>query len=688
MKELTFEDIQQMHQAAKNYNCDRRQDAQDELYFYWISHYDDAWRQALPLRFQGQFDMLRKSGRKIIADITSNMVQADFQPIDGTPEEMGDFLDRMYRTDARRNDSREAFHNAITECIPCGIGGWRLTTEYETDLVGDTKQVIRRQPIYEFNATVFFDPAARRIDKSDAKWVQVLTAYSEDEYKELREEYGDSDESYSGPGMVPITSNAGLWRGDQDLCYVVEHYQRYKKKVTVIFYTDLFGTPVAFYEDDVKERGEELAAAGYVEQSRKTITRWCVEKYIVGHDGVLERQKIVGTELPIIPFYGERAYVNGLEHYEGLTRLAQDQQRLHNFMLSYLADIVSTSPRPKPIFYQEQIAGYEGMYAENGADNNYPYYLQNRYDEANNELPFGPVAQMPEQKMPDALITAIQLMRESMGDVSQSGAPNSIADVDLSGNAVSQLRAMLDEQSMTYRSHYEFAIRRDAEIYAGMVPDVYDVPRKVVLTGQDGSREDAFVMESIIDLETGDNIILNDLRTAKFQVFAEMGAAYESQKQQQRQEITTMLQTIPPDHPTYSALLYKYIQLSDGVENQDLKEFAKRQLITSGIKKPETDEEKQMLAEVQQQAQQPDANMALALAEQEKARADMAGVEVDAFNAETNRIKVMNERIKLQIEAQKAGLDMEFTEAKITGTRIDNMQKLYNPKNMGSGQTA
>lgn len=688
MKELTFEDIQKMHQAAKDYNCDRRQDAQDELYFYWISHYDDAWRQALPLRFQGQFDMLRKSGRKIIADITSNMVQADFQPIDGTSEELGDFLDRMYRTDARRNDSREAFHNAITECIPCGIGGWRLTTEYETDLVGDTKQVIRRVPIYEFNATVFFDPAAKRIDKSDAKWVQVLTAYSEEEYKELREEYEDDCDSCNGPGMTPITSNAGLWRGDKDLCYVVEHYQRYKKKVTVIFYTDLFGTPVAFYEDDVKERGEELAAAGYVEQSRKTITRWCVEKYVVGHDGVLERQDIVGTELPIIPFYGERAYVNGCEHYEGITRLAQDQQRLHNFMLSYLADIVSTSPRPKPIFFQGQIAGYEGMYAENGADNNYPYLLQNQFDESGNQYQNGPVGQMPEQKVPDALIQAIGMMRESMADVSQSGAPNSIADVDLSGNAVSQLRAMLDEQSMTYKGHYEFAIRRDAEIYAGMVPDVYDVPRKVVLTGQDGSREDAYVMESIIDLETGENIILNDLRTAKFQVFAEMGAAYESQKQQQRQEITTMLQTIPPDHPTYSALLYKYIQLSDGVENQDLKDFAKRQLIISGIKKPETDEEKQMLAEAQQQSQQPDANMALALAEQEKAKADMAGVEVDAFNAETNRIKVMNERIKLQIEAQKAGLDMEFTEAKITGARIDNMQKLYNPKNMGTGQTA
>jgi hypothetical protein len=621
---------------------------------------------------QGQFDQLRKSGRKIIGDLTANPIQAEFHPIDDTPDELGDFINKLYRTDSRRNDSREAFHNAINECIPCGVGGWRLTTDYETDRIGDTKQTIKRAPIYEYNATVFFDPSAKRLDKSDAKFVQVITAYSKEGYDELKEDLESDDECESVGGFNPVTSNAGMWQGEEDQIFVVEHYQRYKKKVTIRYFNDLFGEMTAFYDEQVKENIQELKNAGFVEVDKKVITRWCVKKYIVSGEGILDKQDIAGTELPIVPFYGERAFVDGVEHYEGITRLAQDPQRLRDFQLSYLADIVSTSPRPKPIFMQEQISGFEDMYEENGADNDYAYYLQNRLDSSGMPLPLGPVGVMPEQPIPSALIASIQLMSEATNDVAQSGAPNSIEDVSLSGNAVSQIRAMLDEQSITYREHLKYSIRRDAEIYCGMIPDVIDTPRKVTLTAPDGSREEAYVMQSMIDLETGEHKVLNDLRTAKFDVFAEIGTAYESQKQQQRQELTQLLQSTPPDHPIYSGLLFKYIALSDGVENDDLKEYAKKQLIISGFKEPETDEERAMLDQAQQASNQPDANMTLALAEQMKAEVAKMKVEVDMFNAETNRFKA-------QVDAQKAGIDIELKEVQKTGAQIDNLHKLRNP---------
>jgi len=676
---LEFEEIQKMHEAGRNYNSERRQEAQDELYFYWISHYSDEWRQALPLRFQGQFDQLRKSGRKIIGDLTANPIQADFQPIDDTPADLGEFINKLYRTDCRKNDSREAFHNAINECIPCGVGGWRLGTDYETDLVGDTKQIITRTPIYEFNATVFFDPSAKRLDKSDADWVEVITAYSQEDYKKLRgdlkSDYDADDGCDYESGYMPITSNVGLWKGDSDQVFVIEHFHRYKKKVTVRFFNDFMGQPTAFYDDQVKENLEELKAAGFVETGKKIIKRWAVKKYICSGEGFLNGEKgeeIAGTELPIVPFYGERAYVDGVEHYEGITRLAQDPQRLRNFQLSYLADIVSTSPRPKPIFMQEQIAGFEDMYEENGADNNYAYYLQNRLDNQGMPLPVGPIAVMPEQPIPSALIASIQLMSEATNDVAQSGAPNSIEDVSLSGNAVSQIRAMMDEQSITYREHYKYAIRRDAEIFCGMIPDVIDTPRKVVLTAPDGSREEAFVMQSTIDLDTGEHKVMNDLRTAKFDVFAEIGTAYESQKQQERQELTQLLNSTPPEHPVYSGLLFKYLALSDGPDSKDLKDYAKKQLILSGFKEPETDEERAILEQAQQQQGEPDANMVLAQAEMEKAKQDGVKNEIDMFKAQT-------ERFNVQVKAQEVGANIDFKEVQKLGQQIDNMQKLRNP---------
>ena len=675
MKDLEFEDIHEMHQAARNYNEDRRQEAQNELYFYWISHYSDEWREALPLRFQGQFDQLRKAGRKIMADLNANQVRADFQPIDGTDSDMGDFLDRLYRTDSRRNDSREAFHNAVNECVPCGFGAWRLVTQYETDQIGEQKQVIRRIPIYEANASVFFDPAAKRIDKSDARWVQVLTAYTKDDYDDLKKDF-DSHEYESG--FSPITSDQGVsyWCGDDDQVHVVEHYQRYKEKESIYFYRDLFGQETAFSESQVKQYGDELKGAGYIQIDKKTVRRWKVKKYVVSGEGVLDEQEIAGSELPIVPFYGERAFVDGVEHYEGITRLAQDPQRLRNFMMSYLADIVSTSPRQKPFFYPEQVAGHEYMYEENGADNNYPYYLINPTTVNGVPLPPAPVGVMPETPLPQALVAAIQMMSEATADVAQSGAPNSIADVNLSGNAISQISAMLDEQSVTFQEHFKFAIRRDAEIYAGMVPDVYDVPRKVTLTSQDGAREDAYVMQSVVDLETGETKVLNDLRTARFEVFAEIGMAYESQKQQQRQELAQLLQSLDPNKPIYDALLLKYISLGDGVDDEDIKKYSKNQLILSGVREPETDEEIAMVQEAQQASQQPDPNMALAIAEQTKAEADVLKAQVDQFNAETKRLEVM-------LKAQELGITLDLKQADLTGKQLDNMRKAVTPVSVG-----
>ena len=115
--------------------------------------------------------------------------------------------------------------------------------------------------------------------------------------------------------------------------------------------------------------------------------------------------------------YGERSFVEGEEYWEGITRLAKDPQRLRNFQMSYLADIVSRSPRPKPIFTPEQIQGFEPMYEESGADNNYPYLLQNSKNANGEPLTMGAVAVMPEQTMPQALMASIELTRQAVEDV-------------------------------------------------------------------------------------------------------------------------------------------------------------------------------------------------------------------------------------------------------------------------------
>ena len=126
-------------------------------------------------------------------------------------------------------------------------------------------------------------------------------------------------------------------------------------------------------DDDIPE--------GFEKHSEIEKDGFAIRLYVVGGgEDILDECIIAGSHIPVVPVYGERAFVEGEEHYEGITRLAKDPQRLRNFLMSYCADVVSRSPRVKPIYFAEQLQTFEHMFEENGSDNNFPYLLQNRLD--------------------------------------------------------------------------------------------------------------------------------------------------------------------------------------------------------------------------------------------------------------------------------------------------------------------
>jgi hypothetical protein len=474
----------------------------------------------------------------------------------------------------------------------------------------------------------------------------------------------------------------------------------YKKKVKdkVVTMTDPLGQPLMLRSSDLVDVTDELIDEGYVVESERDIERWEVRKYIasgaailngeMGDDGERQGEVIAGENIPVVPTYGERAFVEGQEVYEGITRLAKDPQRLRNFQMSYLADIVSRSPRPKPIFTAEQIQGFEFMYEENGADSNYPYLLQNRTGADGQALPIGPVAVMPEQTIPQALMASIELSRQAVEDVANPGLPQDIADPDLSGKAVNALTNRLDQQSIVYQQNLKHAKRRDAEIYASMAVEVYDAPREVTLTLPDGTTKKASVMQAIQDKQTGELVTLNDLTNTEYDVYADIGPSYASKKEQTIEQLGAMAESMAMIDPTMTKMLVlKQLSMVDGVAMDDIRKYARKQLIMAGGAEPETDEEKAMVEQMQNQPAQPDANMLLAQAEMEKAKAAQMNAQREALKDQANaqnaadklvidQYKAQTDRASVEVDAARVGADIEYTKVKMTGQQMDNAQKL------------
>lgn len=675
-EQKTLEELREHYQEDREYNADTRQEAQDLLHFYFISHYTEEWRNALPLKFQGQFDTIKKAGRKIISDLSSQDIQADFAPKDGTDPSLSNVMDRLFRTDARKNSSIEAFYNATLEQVPCGIGGWRLVNEWESDKIGDRNQTINRIPIHEFNSCVFWDSAARMQDKSDAKRCHIVSGYSCEAYDELVEELtgkddeDDGEESESGTGIAPVTSYGDTVKNGHEV-YIVESYYREKVSQVVEFYQDETGKVFAYEKAEAKKFAATLAEEGKTFFDRKTIKVWKVKKYTWTDKEILQVSDVVGPNIPVVPQYGERVYVNGVEHYEGITRAAKDAARLRDFMYSYMADIATSSPRETPIFFAEQIEGLEWQYQENGVDGALPYRTINRVAADSTPLPGGPVGTLPPPQLPPALIAAMQGINESLTETTSSGAPNSIADVSMSGNAVSQVRAMLDENSIIFRNGAKIAKRRDAEIWLGMAPEVYGVRRKVTLTNKDGTTTEEWLQETEYDLETGEERVINNLAEADFDLAVGIGESFGSQRQQSRQEIGNLLQSLQPGTSEYMMLLHKYLELTDGEATSDIRKYSHKQLLLMGVREAETEEDIAALEEAKaEQGQQADPALELAKAEQMKAQNGAEKLKIDMYNAQTNRMKI-------QQDAAKIEADIENMHTKTAGNHIDNVQKAY-----------
>ena len=686
---LELKEIMEYHDSAYDNNQSTRERAADDLVFYWVSQWSDSLFNSTDLEFRGSFDILRKAGRDIITKLKENPVSLSFHPVDvknDEAEQLSETMSGLYMSDELNNISIEAKENALSEAIVCGFGAYKMETKYEYNRLGKKRQKIYRIPIHEANNTVFFDANAQLLDKSDARFASVLTPYSEDGYKELVHNLTgqDMDDIIIESNFdTPEQSYTFPWisEGSDRIIYVTEFYHRESVKDKRLKVIDPFGSQIELLKSDFDDEADDLEKQGYHIIDEVDIKRNKITKYIASGKEILAHDELACDFIPVIPVYGERTIIEGEEHYEGLTRLGKDPQALRNFQLSYLADIVSRSPRPKAMFYPEQIKGFEFMYDKSGADNNYPYLLQNQISVGGVTLPGGPAGVMPEQSVPQALMASIELSRQAVEDVANPGTPQDIADPELSGKAVYALEGKIDQQAMIFQQNYEHAIRRDGQVYASYAGQVYSFPREVTVTAQDGSQSSVKLMESVIDEETGESKTINDLTGIEFSIYSKVSSNYGSRRQMTIDTISEMMQHIPPQSPLFNILMLKQLELMDGVNFDDVRKMARKQLIAMDVQEPKTPQEKKEYQELKaQQEKQPDPNQVALQLQQAQLQLEQAKIElqqkdvmikaqaaeskalVDQYNARTQReradVEAVEAGVKVRTEAFRAASDM------------------------------
>lgn len=616
-----------------------RTEATNDLFFSRVSQWDDWLNQYTTLQYRGQFDVVRPVVRKLVAEMRQNPIDVLYRPKDGAKPDSADTLMGMYRTDMRHNSAKIAVNIAVREQIEAGYGAWRIVTEHEDQDPTSNNQVIRRVPIHEASSHVIWDSNSKLMDKSDAKHVTVIQPLSIAGWESFAADYGfDADNL---PDFQSPDSNWLFPWLNKDVVYVGEFYEVEEKKETVFIYQDPFGgEPVSYFKRDINDVIDELAESGMVKVGERKVKRCRVYKTILTSSTILKsRELIAGEHLPIVPVYGEWGFAGDKEVFEGVVRLTKDGQRLRNMIMSFNADTVARTPKKKPFFWPEQISGYEHMYS--GTDD-YPYYLVNRTDENNGDLPAQPIAYMENPEVSQASAYMLEAATNAVKEVSQLGVDSDAANGQVAFDTVNQLNMRADLSTYVFQDNLATAMRRDGQIYASMVNDIYDVPRTVMTTLPDGSEKDVQLMSEVIDYQTGQSVVLNDVR-GRYETYTDVGPSFQSMKSQNRAEILELLAKVPQGTPEFQMLMLQYFTLLDGKGVEIMREYANKQLVTMGLKKPETPEEIQMVQQAQQQPQEPSPEMVQAQgvlltgqADLQKAQNDQARIQVDAFKAQTD----------------------------------------------------
>lgn len=624
-----------------------RTEATNDLYFSRVSQWDDWLSDYTTLQYRGQFDVVRPVVRKLVAEMRRNPIDVLFRPKDGADPNSADVLMGMYRTDMRHNTAKISVNIAVREQIEAGVGAWRLITEYEDQDPTSNNQVIRRVPIHEACTHVVWDSNSKQMDKSDAMHCTVINAMSRDGWKAFSEKNGfDEDEipSFQNPDMNWLFP----WL-TSDVVYVGEYYEVEEKKETVFIYQDpLTGEPVSYFQRDIKDVIDELADKGMIKVAEKKVKRRRVYKSIITCTTILkDREPIAGEHIPIVPVYGEWSFAGDKEVYEGVVRLTKDGQRLRNMIMSFNADIVARTPKKKPIFWPEQIEGYEYMY---GGNDDYPYYLLNRTDENNGDLPVQPISYMENPEVPQANAYMLEAATNSVSQVATMGVDAEAANGQVAFDTVNQLNMRADLETYVFQDNLATAMRRDGEIYQSMVNDIYDVPRQVMMTLEDGTEKQVQLLTQAVDYQTGTVVTLNDIR-GRYECYTDTGPSFQSMKEQNRAEIQELLAKVPPGTPEWQMLLLQYFTLLDGKGVEMMREYASKQLVMMGLKKPETPEEMQMVEQAQQQPKEPSP-------EQTQAQGVL-------LQGQAELLKAQNQQMQIQVDAAKAEGQNQLNAAKV-----------------------
>lgn len=594
--------------------------------------WEGPWGDQFENSVKVEINKIGRQCRKLETDYLQNRIAPEFRP-DGTnaDADTANMLNSLHRADNYTYGADEARDNAFSEAVRGGFGAYRMANvlEDEYDKDNDNQRINPAILIPDADQRVFFDMGAVRYDKADAEFAFVMCGWTVEGYKR----------EYDGE---PTTWSNNLTRPSFDwylpkLVFTCEYYvKEYPSTKLHILTRGATNEEERYWHGEIdKEELDDRVLAGFSLTIKKR-KRCRVRKYILSGQSVLEDcGYIAGDSIPIIPVYGERHFIDGMEHFEGRVQRRIDSQRLYNSNISRIAEINALSPQRIPIVTPEQMQGHEKNWSRLHTDRSAVAYLNPLTDPLTGAvMQNGPIGYVEPPEIPQGIAALLQIANQDLTEEDVDGA--SEVKANTSADAMDIAAARVDIKSAPELDNMRKSVEYEAKVYLGAAREVYAMPgRKLDGMTLDGDDEQIELYESVV--KNGVYKMRHDLTHGKYKVVASVSESTATR----RDKTVRMAMNVSEiagglgDIELAQAGLLTAIANMDGEGMDEYKAYARRKGLAIQLFEPNADEQKQ-IDEAQQQ-EQPDATQAVLMAQAKEleASSELKLSQADKADAET-----------------------------------------------------
>lgn len=596
--------------------------------------------------------------RQVTNDARQNKPAIKCHPVDdGANTETAEILNGLIRNIEYTSNAEVAYDTALDHAVTAGFGYFRINTTYAHDDSWDQDLCIER---IQNPLSVYGDEKSTAADSSDWNSAFVTDMYDDAEFEAKwgkKVDKADFEADSHDKGR--------LWFSDSKT-RVGEWWTRDEEPAKLL----KLSNGIILFEDQFLNAKALMDAQGVqVVGDRMSKTMKVRQRIITGQD-VLEDNKWAGRYIPIVPVFGDEIVVDGERHFVSLIRFAKDSQMMLNFWRTASTELVALAPKTPFI-------GPRGAFNSNADKWNTANTVSHSYIEYDGPVP--PQRQQfagpPAGALQEAL-NATDDLKSIMGiyDASLGAKSN-----ETSGRAIMARQREGDVATFNFIDNLSRAIRHAGRILVDMIPHVYTTERMVRVIHEDGQnrlvpinqpfnpqQQPSAEQDEDAQKDAEGMMRIYDLTAGKYDVTCEAGPSYTTRRMESAEAMTEFVRAFPGAAPLIGDLIAK-AQDWPGADdiakrlktmlppqlqgaNPQAQQMKQQMQMMDAQAKQAVGQLQQQLGQMQQQLQQAQTKeQAAALDKEIQAKK----LQIDEFNAQTNRMKAEADLINQQIAAQQ-----------------------------------